>query len=249
MPSFKSGFTLVEVLVVFAILATLSTIAVVSYFSHFGDTRDALRISDIELLDSRAAILLSSLGRLPNPENSVQLTASGVLVGRQGYASAQTLAAFGIEKGALDPTDKTPYVYALDSTRRRAHFLAFFENSGPERLTFSPGFEDVSIIPTAHAAVNYSVRKPGGTGKFGVLLAATTQAPVQDAAATVDIVKTTSQYVAYLQRNRKITGTGTVIAELNPAYSCARLRETGTSKSGTYVLNPLGTNVPTFCPF
>jgi len=89
-----SAFTLVELIVVITILAILGTIGFISIQGYSGKARDSSRVSDLTNVSKGFELLLAKGGTLPGPDAaSLDITASGTLIGRQGYAGANALSA------------------------------------------------------------------------------------------------------------------------------------------------------------
>lgn len=87
-----AGFTLVELIVVITILVILGTIAFISLQGYVGSARDSVRIENLANLEKGLRILKITSGSYPMPEVSVNIVASGSLVGYQGFAKNQTAA-------------------------------------------------------------------------------------------------------------------------------------------------------------
>ncbi|MFA6090253.1 MAG: type II secretion system protein, partial [Candidatus Gracilibacteria bacterium] len=84
-----SGFTLVELIVVITILVILGTIAFLNLGGFQSSARDANRIENLTNLKKGLDIVQIKSGKYPLPENSVNITASGTLIGYQGFAKDQ----------------------------------------------------------------------------------------------------------------------------------------------------------------
>jgi prepilin-type N-terminal cleavage/methylation domain-containing protein len=83
------GFTLVELIVVITILAILGTIGFIQLGGFAGSARDSVRISNLQALKKGLDLSQIQTGVYPLPESSVNITASGTIIGYQGFAKEQ----------------------------------------------------------------------------------------------------------------------------------------------------------------
>jgi len=75
LPTSKTvGFTLVELIVVIVILAILWTIAFISFQGYSKNSRDSVRIADINNLEKSLWIFVVKTGFYPIPDNSTEIT-------------------------------------------------------------------------------------------------------------------------------------------------------------------------------
>ncbi|NDK08371.1 hypothetical protein EOM39_03950 [Candidatus Gracilibacteria bacterium] len=94
----------------------------------------------------------STQNELPTPENSVEVRASGSVIGYQGYAGKNVLGMIGYSKGGKDPKDEQYYSYYLTEDKKNFQLMAFLEDEGSKQNTFN-------IINQANA-VDYKKRFP-----------------------------------------------------------------------------------------
>ncbi len=80
------GFTLVELIVVITILAILGTIGFISIQGYSSSARDSTRISNLTNLRKGLDIVHVTGMDYPIPENTVNILASGSIIGYQGFA-------------------------------------------------------------------------------------------------------------------------------------------------------------------
>lgn len=92
----KTAFTLVELIVVISILAILGTISFLSYGNFSIDARESKRISNLGKIENQLDIFKTEFSRYPEPDNSIDIYASGSLVGKQGEAGESFLRAVRI---------------------------------------------------------------------------------------------------------------------------------------------------------
>ena len=93
-----SGFSLVELIVVITILVILGTIAFISLGGYAASARDSARIENLSNLHKGLSIFQIKAGTYPMPESSVNITASGTIIGYQGFAKEQVGALANISK-------------------------------------------------------------------------------------------------------------------------------------------------------
>ena len=113
---FPTGFTLVELIVAITILAILGTVGFISLQGYSSKARDSARVSDITNITKGLEILLTKGSTLPQPENVVTITASGVALRYQGYAGKNVLSAIGMST-TMDPLDTKYYTYSTNSNQ------------------------------------------------------------------------------------------------------------------------------------
>jgi len=80
----RTGFTLVELLVVITILSLLGAIGFLSVQGYSKNARDSTRISDISNLSKALELMIAAGNTLSQPdENMITLYASGNVIGYQ----------------------------------------------------------------------------------------------------------------------------------------------------------------------
>lgn len=202
---FPTGFTLVELIVVITILAILGTVGFISLQGYSSKARDSARVSDITNITKGLEILLTKGSTLPQPENVVTITASGVTLRYQGYAGKNVLSAIGMST-TMDPLDTKYYTYSTNSNQNIYQVFWLFEESKDISL--------VSPIPEVYAN-SYSERYARSKwSNLGILIGtgSNLNQPVQELSLTgVDILNTTDNYTIFFDKNTQITGTGLVL--------------------------------------
>lgn len=198
-----SGFTLVELIVVITILVILGTIGFVSLQGYAGSARDSVRIENLSNLHKWLSLFQIVSGVYPMPENPVNITASGTIIGYQGFAKDMV---GGIAKlsawATKDPLDASMFTtYSVNGDRTKMQLIAFLED----------GSNVTAFIPSVYASANsdYSKRIPTLKGDtLGILLASGSLQPAQESGTGVDIVLTNSGYIMQFGNTNKISGTG-----------------------------------------
>jgi len=227
------GFTLVELVVSITIIWILATVGFISYSWYLTSTRDAGRISQIVKL-SDAIKSYSTKGRLPIPDDSIEITASGKLIWYQWYIWKDVLETIGFSNWWTDPKDGSYHTYYLGRDRQGFQLLTFLE----EEI----GISGLYNWSTTHA-LEYDIMYPKVYGKdLWVLTESGTNTPVQaiEWLTEIDVVwESTNSYIAHLNDNEKIEWMGTELHVLIPNSSCTRIRELWqTEGNGMYRVNP-----------
>ena len=70
------GFTLTELVITMTIVAITSTLATVYFFQSFSDSRDAARITDIDILGKNLDIFYTKRNLYPTPDSGTDITYS-----------------------------------------------------------------------------------------------------------------------------------------------------------------------------
>ncbi len=148
------------------------------------------------------------------PESSVIITASGTIIGYQGFAGDQIGSIVKLSPEATrDPLDTTIYTtYSVNANRTKMQIMAFLENGNI--LT--------AYVPTAFANIgsDYSKRIPTVNGDtLGILLASGSLQPIQETGTGVDVVNTTTGYTAYFGKNSSIFGSGFALKRMEVIFT------------------------------
>lgn len=212
-------FTLVELIVVITILSILGTIGFISIQGYSSSARDSTRISNLVNLHKGLDIYRISSWIYPMPENSITITASGVITEYQGFAKEQIANIAKLSAGATkDPLDNwISTTYATNELQTKMQLMVFLEDgSKVTSLISNPLFASESF---ANASTNYSNRIPMSRwDSIGILLGTDSNLnqPVQElyfanSFTGVDIIQTTKAYTMYLNKSQQFSGTGTAL--------------------------------------
>lgn len=201
----KKAFTLVELIVVITILAILWTIAFLSFQWYSRDARDSIRIADIQNISKTLEITLTKSGLLPKPVESVNITASWVLLSYQWYINESILDRIWINNWWIDPLDNTLYTYTTNSNLTKYQLMWFLENWTNVWLDFNPN----SVIWNTYAR-DLSITEPYTKwDQLGILLDPDSTEPVHILGNDVDIVNTNTEYKIYLDNSTNWNFSGT----------------------------------------
>lgn len=114
----NNWFTLVELIVVITILAILSTIAFVSVQNYTKNSRDWVRISDVNAIKKNLELFITEKWFYPNPDNSVGMTYKWWLVWTQWTIWDTVIMNLGrINKKPTDPLVWNEYTYSITNFR------------------------------------------------------------------------------------------------------------------------------------
>lgn len=235
------AFTLVELVIVAVILAILATVGFISYEDYLVDTRDSKRLSQLAgLRDSLR--LQTTRGKLPLPDNSVEIRNNSTPFLYQWYAGKEVLETISYSENTMDPFDDVYYTYLLSRNRKDFQIMWFLEKYNKDVISF--------WSQKAHASVDYSQRYPNVFGKkLWILLQQETNTPLQEipeytSSGYIDLRDTTSNlFDAYVTDAYKISGKESDLIGIIPYTTCKKILETGWSYgNGIYNINPSGLN-------
>jgi prepilin-type N-terminal cleavage/methylation domain-containing protein len=233
----RSGFTLVELIIVISIIAILGTIWFVSYSWFSSSARDSARVSDLGNIRVGLDLYNTQKSTYPSPDSPVEIKASWALIWYQWYIWTSVQNLIRLDWDVKDPVDNEYYTYSTNSNKNKYQILWFLENN---EEAFNNNY---NIINKAYAA-DYSSRFP--TTKWDqlwILLQSGTLIPIQTTWTWVDVVSTTWSYVAYFTDKDSISGTWNVLAVASNmwAKSCNDLLIKDPSKKNkdwVYYINP-----------
>lgn len=242
----KSAFTLVELIVVITIVWVLSAIWFVSYTTYLSSARDTNRT--VQLSDLHNGLRLYSVeNRLPIPNNSVDISASGSLYAYQWNLSEDIIDTIWYQWGWIDPEYETYPVYMLSINKKDFQLMNFLEED--------PVLAQ-KIIPASYANISdYSLLYPKTIGQpLGIILNANTQEPIHEEvntsqAGVFDVVLSGSIVKAYYSDTKFLDSSMDNMLSLIPNQSCKRILEVWNSKgSDVYTINPTGNkNIRVYC--
>lgn len=126
----KSGFTLVELVVVIWILAVLSTLWFLSYQWYSWQSRDAKRVTDIEAVSKALTLRFVKNLNYPNPDNFQTVSYNSTVLRKQGifWKSAHSKIAQNISELPLDPLYNSEYIYSTTSNNKQYQIMYFLES-------------------------------------------------------------------------------------------------------------------------
>lgn len=126
----KTGFTLVELIVVITILAVLWTIAFVSFSWYAKSARDSTRVSDLKSIEKILEFTRLDLWYYPEPSDSFSVTYSGATIWNQGTFNTSVLQKTKrLSEAPLDPLTQTPYTYSVLNTKQEYQIWGTLESS------------------------------------------------------------------------------------------------------------------------
>jgi len=112
------AFTLVELIVVIVILAILWTIAFISFQGYSRNSRDWVRIADINSAKKSLEIFITKAWFYPTPDNGVNITYSWAIVWTEGTLwSNVTKNIQSLNKVITDPLTANEYTYSITSSK------------------------------------------------------------------------------------------------------------------------------------
>jgi len=126
----SKAFTLVELIVVITILAILWTIAFLAFQWYSKDSRDSVRISDINSLESTLELYVLEKWTYPEPTTWLAVTYTWTEVWIQGTVWDSVMTnLWRITPKPTDPLTSNEYTYSLLNTDREFELWAILENS------------------------------------------------------------------------------------------------------------------------
>jgi type II secretory pathway pseudopilin PulG len=217
----------VELVVVITILAILGTIGFLSIQNYSAKARDSVRISDMSNVIKAFALFKAQNDTYPVPENSLALLDGlGSVISYQGNLGESIMRQVKMDKVAVDPKDRRPYVYSIDSKRKKVQLMGYLEHGDAIRvLSF---LDPISI---AYAS-DYSDRHIYVTGDQVGILTDATKAPLQDTYTgtgvdlrSINTAGITAYFGGDVYGGGKSTGTGDVLitqllGAVNDAIPC-----------------------------
>jgi len=197
----RAWFTLVELVVVVLIVAILSTVWFVSYSSYIVNSRDANRVNTLtKTVETFQTYYLSK--DLPLPDDTVEITNSGVLVWYQGKLWADVISVVDLDDDTKDPKDDTYYTYMLGADLKAFQFLALMEGKS----------QNVSLI-SQDTYADFIDRTPRVFGfPLGIFTETDTNIPLEDIPniweeLTLEDVGTNIELSSYLWDDEVVSGT------------------------------------------
>ncbi len=208
-------FTIVELIVVITILAILWTIWFVSYVSHISTSRDATRISQIQIINQ--ALVWEWKWKIPLPDDNVIVYASWVIIWYQWYAWKNILSDIWINNWWKDPSDNSYYTYFTDVKQKYVQVLSFLEKSDSWEVSYN------RFITKANAVDNSKKYPITYWEKLWVMVQSGAKIPIQEISAIIkswlDVVTTTWSYIAYFSQNKYISWSWKVLQKIQQSIA------------------------------
>ncbi|MDD3302123.1 MAG: prepilin-type N-terminal cleavage/methylation domain-containing protein [Candidatus Gracilibacteria bacterium] len=127
----KQAFTLVELIVVIVILAILGTIAFISFQGYSRNSRDGVRIADINSAKKSLEIFITKAGFYPIPDGATNITYSGATVWIEGTLGENVIKNIqSVSKVITDPLTVNEYTYSITSSKTEYQIGAISEGGG-----------------------------------------------------------------------------------------------------------------------
>ena len=118
----KSGFTLIELIVVITILAILGTIAFIALQGYSKSARDSARVSDMWRMKTALEMFAVEAWMYPDPANGVTVTYSGgtMDIWEQWFFWQVTFNSVSkLDKIPVDPVTDNQYIYSRTSNKKQ----------------------------------------------------------------------------------------------------------------------------------
>jgi len=159
----RSGFTLIEILIVVAIIAILASVVLVGLGPTQSLGRDARRVSDIHEVQNGLELYYNKYGIYPGDKSGAQATVTNWAA----LITSLTQGGIGVTSIPDDPSSGSHYLYGVNSGGTPAYSTyvleAKLENStggswnGYNPLTIPAGMTWSGTTPSSCAAPNYCV--------------------------------------------------------------------------------------------
>jgi len=148
----KAAFTIPEMLVAITILTILSTIGFISFTGYTSQSRDVVRLSDINSIEKVLSLQKLDRWTFPVATNAVDVTYSGALVWSQWEFWDESVAETGkIFWELKDPKYGNQYSYSISSNKKEYQLGVYFEKSENRDELFSFS-SDIFSVPSTYAA-------------------------------------------------------------------------------------------------
>ncbi|NUJ97375.1 hypothetical protein HGA92_01145 [Candidatus Gracilibacteria bacterium] len=139
------AFTLVELIVVITILTILGSIAFISFQGYNKNSRDGVRITDMNNLKKSLELFITEKSFYPVPDNNIEITYSGGIAWGQGTIGDSMITNIGkLNKKPTDPLTGNEYTYSITSLKTEYEISMISE--GGEIIGMENG-----LIPQANA--------------------------------------------------------------------------------------------------
>lgn len=132
----KKAFTLVELIVVITVLGVLSTIGFVSYIWYTEDSRDWVRVANVN--DIKKSLELNKIHAwdYPTPDNSYSVEYLGKEIWKQWVIGSKTKKHIKFNATEMDPKYDADYSYSVSSDWNRFEVGTILEDENNTPLSF-----------------------------------------------------------------------------------------------------------------
>lgn len=127
-------FTFVELMVVIVILSILWVVWFISFSSYLSSTRDANRISQVEVL-YKWLMMYSVTDELPEPDNKIDIISWSNYISYQWSAGKDVIEEISYTSKAIDPYTKDYFSYYLTRNKKYAQLLTVLENNNSDYIS------------------------------------------------------------------------------------------------------------------
>lgn len=190
------AFTLVEMIVSITILSILGTIAYNSYIWHAQNSRDSIRLSDMNSIEKWLSVTKLRDWKYPLPDDYININSSWTILNYQGEIAKNTLNKIAITSWWIDPLLWDYYTYMTDINAVKYQILIYLES------------ELAQLYNTTNTYASYVDKIPKLTwDKLWIFVDSVTKQPVNNLGSHIDIVNTSTWYTVYLDNSFQITWT------------------------------------------
>ncbi|MEF2175093.1 MAG: LamG domain-containing protein [Candidatus Absconditabacteria bacterium] len=199
----KLGFTLAELIIVITILGIILGLASISLPLWIKKTRDSKRLGDMNILISGLENYNYENSAYPMPDDYARITYGLDDINYQGYADKIFSNKIGIKTTAVDPSDGTPYTYAVTKDQQQFQIITFLE-SDFKNSSFLKEANYSNFVHADEAVFNYIVNKGDS---IGIILTGD-NSPIQKTTDRLDLLSLDIENKIYFPTSKNIVGTG-----------------------------------------
>lgn len=169
----KKAFTIVELIVVMSILWVLSGLWMISYFWYTENTRDAVRVANVNSITKALEVKKSLNGNFPAPDNSTSIEFMGQEIWKQWVLWQKTKESIDFLWTQWDPKYETDYSYSVSSDGERFEVGTILENQDEAKTSyfFSSAYANQSDRTYSAGNIDgkfYSTKRNGETYIFSI---------------------------------------------------------------------------------
>lgn len=132
----KKAFTLVELIVVITVLWILSTIGFISYIGYAQDSRDGVRVANLNDIKKGLELKKSQSGDFPIPDNAYSVKYLWKEIWKQGTLWKKTKKHIKFNAVEMDPKYDTDYSYSVSSDGKRFEVGTVLEDESNSPLSY-----------------------------------------------------------------------------------------------------------------